>query len=135
MQPVMVTARLGRRETWKPSSVAPCRANSGSLELAVLQKDFNFNCHSMGYGEKYLVCLKVLQKSFLLLDFCSFSACLQGLSHSSRAGSLVSAVASSCGSSGCCEQMQTYSKSHHRGEKVVVVLPDLARKKQYLDRS
>lgn len=85
-----------------------------SLQPCVLQKDFYVNCHSKGYSEKYFVCLKVLQKSFLLLDF---SAWLQGLSHSSRAGSLISAVASSCDCSGCCEQMQTIPRVITEGKK------------------
>lgn len=82
-----------------------------------LQRDFYVNCHSMGYSENYLACVKVLQKSFLLLDFCSFSAWLQGLSHSSRAGSLISAVETSCDCSGCCEQMQTIPRVITEGRK------------------
>lgn len=92
---VMVTAGPGHRERWKPESV-PCRANLGSLELAVLQKDFMVIVTAWGtvksiFKHTFSV-LKGAAEIFFALGLLFFSAWLLGLSNSSRAGSLISAV-------------------------------------------
>lgn len=121
VQPVMVTAGPGRRQRWKPSSAVPCRASLGSLELAVLQKDFMFIVTAWGtvnsiFKHTFSV-LKGAAETFFALGLL-FLFCLASRSQSLQQSWLADlGCLSSCDCSGCCEQMQTIPRVIPEGRR------------------